>query len=160
MPPRRTLLVGFLLFFLAINALIAFCMFAWNSKELVRKETRQFRDGPQVGLIAQFEVKTYRFRPIVILEFQTERVGVSYDNRINFNATGLKAVKQVEWLENNKAVVITLVEDYDSDGQDHIDKVFYDFARNQYMTTHSFGTTDKDFTDFLQKWQAAQKQLR
>jgi hypothetical protein len=118
------------------------------ANKIRRKETRELELPPYSKVTAHLDVKGSLFWGLVVLEFQGGQGNESRHTKIELVATDLDAIKQIEWLPGNKAVVITLLESHDSAG-DQTDKFFYDFTNNQFLTTYSGQISDQQFTEFV-----------
>ncbi len=143
--------------------LLCFVAFIFLANKDRRKETRESngqtydRNGQAYDTVtAHFDVKGSLFWGIVVLEFQADDVYGSRHTKVELVATDLDAIKQIEGLQGNKAVVITLSVSHKSAGN-QIDKFFYDFSTNQFMTTNYGKMSNQQFMDFVNTWQQHQR---
>ena len=133
---RKVVQVVGLFVLLGLVLLVTSALYLWNAQYTLLEERRGS---------AAFKLAPYRFRPIVVFEFQSKSVVTDRFDRVIFGARTIEKVEHVTWLNRDQAVLMDLVATLGSAPAPGPAHLFFDFKRNCLLTTLDGLTTETEF---------------
>ncbi len=91
-----------------------------------------------------FTLSVYRFRPVAVLEFQSQFRNAHHLVKTTFGAQTILRVDSVSWLPNSDSLSIELTSRRDSEMVDRPSRIRIDFKRNIALTDLDGSLTDDD----------------